>query len=130
VGYLFAKEDIASYIISELTTVKHTAVVCRSISCSELPEGSLFRTERVKIQLAGERLDAVISKVFSLSRDDSLGLFKKGLVFVGGRLMPNNSYTPKQDDVVSVRGHGRFIYKGFDSTSRKGKLNAIVELYV
>lgn len=130
VGYLFAKEDIASYIISELTTVKHTAVVCRSISCSELPEGSLFRTERVKIQLAGERLDAVISKVFSLSRDDSLGLFKKGLVFVGGRLMQNNSYTPKQDDVVSVRGHGRFIYRGVSGLSKKGKLNAEVELYI
>ena len=130
VGYLFAKEDIADFIAESLTTVKHTAVVCRSIPPSELPEGSLFKTERVKIQLAGERLDAVISKVFSLSRDDSLGLFAKGLVFVGGRLIENNSYTPKTDDVVSVRGHGRFIYRGVAGLSKKGKLNAEVDLYV
>jgi hypothetical protein len=37
---------------------------------------------------------------------------------------------PKEGDKVSVRGYGRFIYQGFDSTSRKGKLNAIVEVYV
>lgn len=130
VGYLFAKQDIAPFIASELSVIKHTSVTCREISAAELPSATLFKTERVKIQLSGERLDAVISKVFSLSREESLGLFRKGLVFVGGRLTENNSYTPKPDDVVSVRGHGRFIYRGIAGLSKKGKLNAEVDLYV
>ena len=100
------------------------------ISDSQLPEGSLFKTERIKVQLAGERLDAVISKVFSLSRDESLRLFGQGLVFVGGRQIENNSYTPKQDDTVSVRGHGKFIYRGVSGLSKKGKLNVDIDLYV
>ena len=130
VGYLFAKEDIAPFIASELSVIKHTSVVCREIEEEHLPEGTLFRTERRKIQLSGERLDAVISKVFSISREESQGLFKKGLVFVCGRQTENNSYTPKPSDVVSVRGHGRFIYLGTTGLSKKGKLNAEIDLYV
>ena len=130
VGYLFAKEDIAPFISGELATIKRTAVACRIIGASELPEGSLFKTERVKIQLAGERLDAVISKVFSLSREESLALFKRGLVFACGRLIENNSYTPKENDVISVRGFGRFIYLGVSGVSKKGKLNVDIDVYI
>ena len=52
------------------------------------------------------------------------------IVFVNGKETVSSSYTPKEGDRISVRGHGRFIYKSFDSTSRKGKLNAVVEVYV
>ena len=128
VGYIFAKEDIAPFIMSELKKVKHTDV---KLSISEnLPEGELYRTERKKIQANGERIDAVIAKVFSISRDDSLSLFQKRLVFVDGRLCENNSYIPKKDEVISVRGYGRMIYLGYETTSKKGKLNIEVDLYV
>ena len=130
IGYVFAKDEIATYISGELIRIKHTDIKVSIISAGELPAGRLFRTDRIKIQLAGERLDAVISKVFSLSRDESLTLFKRGLVFVCGRLIENNSYTPKQDDVISVRGFGRFIYRGVSSLSKKGKLNADIDIYV
>ena len=128
VGFIFAKSDIADYISSSLERVKHTDV--SSTVIDSLPEGDLYRTETVTVQLSGERLDAVISKLFGISRDDSLSLFKKGLVFVSGKLTPNNSYTPKVNDVISVRGFGRFIYRGVTGTSRKGKLNVLIERYV
>ncbi len=128
VGYIFAKEDIAPYIISELKRVKHTDV---KLSIAEsIPEGELYRTERKRIQANGERIDAVIAKVFSISRDDSLSLFQKRLVFVDGRLCENNSYIPKRNEAISVRGYGRMIYLGYETTSKKGKLNIEVDLYV
>ncbi len=130
VGYVFVKDEISDFISSELIKIKHTDVKISRVTDENLPEGELFRTEKVKIQLVGERLDAVISKVFNISRDDSLSLFKKGLVFVGGKEIENNSYTPKADDVVSVRGYGRFIYRGVAGLSKKGKLNAEVDIYV
>ena len=72
----------------------------------------------------------MIAKVFSLSRDDAQALFKRGLVFVSGRCVESVSHTPREGDVISVRGYGRMIYRGPSSTSRKGKLNVDVELYV
>ena len=72
----------------------------------------------------------MIAKVFSLSREESHSLFLKRLVFIDGRLMENPSYIPKKNEVISVRGHGRMIYLGYETTSKKGKLNIEVELFV
>ena len=127
VGYIFAKEEICDYITSSFTKVKHTDIKASVIE--SLPDVKLFNTERIKIQVASERIDAVISKVYSISRDESLSLFKKHLVFVCGRCIENNSYTPKENDVISVRGYGRFIYRGVFGTSKKGKLNVECDKY-
>ena len=128
VGYIFAGEDIADFIADNLTRVKRTDMKVSLIG--ELPEGELYRTERKSVQVSGERLDAIIARVFSLSREDAQMLFKKRLVFVDGRQIDSTSYTPKENEKVSVRGHGRFIYIGMQSLSKKGKLNVAVELYV
>jgi RNA-binding protein YlmH len=128
VGYVFAEERIAEFITGELLRVKRTDV--RATVAEVLPEGELYKTETKRIQIQSERIDAVIAKTYSLSREDAQLLVKKSLVFVNGKVTASSSYTPKFDDKISVRGHGRFIYRGFDSTSRKGKLNAIVEVYI
>ena len=128
VGYIFAKQGMEEFIMSELKRIKHTDV---KLSIAEsIPDGELYRTERKRIQANGERIDAVVAKVFSISRDDSLSLFQKRLVFVDGRLCENNSYIPKRNEIISVRGHGRFIYLGYETTSKKGKLNIEVDIYL
>ena len=128
VGYIFAKQDMCEFITGELTKVKRTDVVC-SVT-EDIPTGELYKTERRVVQAVGERVDAIVAKVFSISRDDALSYFKRRLVFVDGRQMENNSYIPKVGERVSVRGLGRFIYLGYQTLSKKGKLNIEVDLYV
>ena len=65
-----------------------------------------------------------------MSRDDASLLFKKRLVFADGREIESVSYNPKVGQVISVRGYGRFIYRGYDSLTKKGKKNIDVEVYV
>ena len=127
VGYVFAIDSIADYIADSLTRVKRTDV--KSVIITELPEGNLYRTERRMVQANGERLDALIAKLFSLSREDAQTLFKRGMVFADGREIESTSYIPKENEKISVRGHGRFIYIGPESLSRKGKLNIALDLY-
>lgn len=128
VGYIFVKEEIAPFILAELRKVKHTDMKLSVVS--SLPEGELYKTARRKIQAVGERIDAVVAKVFNLSREEAKSLFLKRLVFTDGRLCENTSYIPKENEVISVRGHGRFIYLGYETTTKKGKLNIEVEVYV
>ena len=128
VGYIFAAEDMAGYIADSLTKVGRTDMKV-SIADS-LPEGELYRTEQKTVQVSSERLDAIIARVFSLSREDAQTLFKKRLVFADGREIDSSSYTPKEKEKISVRGHGRFIYLGYKSFSKKGKMNVLVELYI
>lgn len=128
IGYIFVKEDMAQYIVDSLTRIRRTDVKLSIVDA--IPEGELYKTERRKLQAVGERVDALIAKLFSISRDDSLSLFKKGLVFAEGRQILSPSYIPKENELISVRGHGRFIYRGYEGLTRKGKLNIIVDLYV
>lgn len=128
VGYVFADEEMAKFIAGEITKVKRTDV--KAYVVEDVPSGELYKTEDKRIQIQSERIDAVIAKTYSLSRDDAQALIKRSLVFANGREVTSPSYTPRADDKISVRGHGRLIYRGFDSTSRKGKLNATVSVYV
>jgi len=128
VGYLFCLEKIADYIISELSRIKRTDV---TVSVADyLPEGELYKTEEITVQVSSERLDAVVARVFSLSREDAQALFKKSLVYASGKEIESTSYSPKEGERISVRGHGRFIYRGVGSLSKKGKLNVIIEKYI
>jgi RNA-binding protein YlmH len=128
VGYIFALDDIANYIADSLIRIRRTDVNATIVA--DLPEGELYRTERKTIQISSERLDAVVAKVFSLSRDDAQSLFKKRLVYANGKEIDSSSYTPKKNEKISVRGHGRFIYIGTQSLSKKGKLNVAIDLYI
>ena len=128
VGFVFVIDDIAEYLQSELTRIKHTDVVAEVTE--DIPEGELYKTERRTVQISSERTDAVIAKVYNLSRDEAQSLFSKKLVFIDGRLTESPSKTPKSGERISVRGYGRFIYLSGDSFSKKGKLNACVEVYV
>ena len=128
IGYIFVKEDMAQYIVDSLTRIRRTDVKLSIVDA--IFEGELYKTEKRRLQAVGERVDALIAKLFSISRDDSLSLFKKGLVFADGRQILSPSYIPKENELISVRGHGRFIYRGYEGLTRKGKLNIIVDLYV
>ena len=125
--FVFVKDDIAEYIVRELTRVRRTEVTA---SVSEPPAESLYRTEERTIQLSGERLDAAIAKVFNLSREDAQLLIRKGVVFVSGKVTESQAYVPKRGEVISVRGHGRFVYGEVISLSKKGKLNVSVSVYL
>lgn len=127
-AYLFCHERIADYICRSLTQVKHTTISC-SLSDAP-PEGELFRTEKKVVQLSSERIDALIAHVFKMSRGDAQSLFPAGKVFVDGRLCESPGYSPREGQILSVRGFGRMRYIGVESLSKKGKCNTCVELYV
>ncbi|MDO4614250.1 MAG: YlmH/Sll1252 family protein [Lachnospiraceae bacterium] len=126
-GYLFCEEKIAEFICENLTQVRHTHV--RSEITDSLP-GSLCTTYTpVTLQLSSERLDAVIAKLYHFSRSTAIDAFRGQKVYVNGRLCENQSYTPKENDKISVRGFGKFRYLGMSHITKKGKCSVTVEKF-
>lgn len=120
-AYLFCMDSIAGYVCDNLDQVKHTHVRCKIVEqMKEIPQEE---PEAVIIQVASERIDAVIAKVYNKSRGDVLELFRSGKVYVGGRLCENNSRMLKEQEIVNVRGFGKFTYLGVKNETRKGKLS-------
>lgn len=127
-AYLFCEERIAPYILENFTQARHTSLTCRLID--QLPEGAFFETRRVLVQLASQRVDALIAHAYRMSRSEAQALFPAGKVYVSGRLCESPGYTPKAGEMISVRGFGRMRYAGVESLSKKGKENTAIDLFI
>ncbi len=127
-AYLYCVERIAPYIMEHLVKIKHTSVTCGL--CGEEIKPPQPCLERREYQVSSERLDGVIARAMGLSREKSTLLFRERRVSVNGRLQEQASCTPRKGDIISVRGHGKFVYHGLSHMTRKGKCNIVVEFYV
>ncbi len=125
---LFCQKSIAPYIIENLQKVKHTTVKCRIVENTEGLQESEPR--EMSVTVASERIDGVIAKIYNISRSQSLELFRSGRIFVNGITMENNSYQLKQEDAVTVRGYGKFVFYGTAGETRKGKERVLIGMFV
>ncbi len=124
---LFCVSSIAPFLCDNLKQVKHTNVQCSVVeSVEELPREEPVP---VSIQVQSLRIDAVVAKVYNMSREKSLALFRGGKVYVDGRLCENNSRLLKQDETVNARGYGKFRIVGEPGKTRKGKLTVEAAVY-
>ena len=128
VGYVFCLSRIAPFLIEQFTKVRHTTVACEIVQA--LPETATISTQDISLQVASERLDAVLAHLYQLSRTDAQELFRGGRIFVNDRLQESCSYSPKAGDIISARGYGRFLYCGVSGRTKKGKFTVSVKRYV
>ena len=117
-GYIICTESIAEYIIENLQKVRHTYVVCER--SGNIPENSLPEPEYKEIIVSSPRLDAIVSALYKMSRNESKKLFIRELVFVNG-IKKQADYTVKENDIISVRGYGRLEYEGVLRETAKGR---------
>lgn len=126
--WIIATKTLAELIVSEITRIKHTTVICQIEDT--MPEMLKAEFETLIIQASSERIDGVVAKVCKLSRNEVAKMFLEGKIAINGRSMSNHSYNLKDNDIISVRGYGKFLYRGVDRTTKKGKLNIVVDKYV
>ncbi len=124
---VFCLTSMEKFIMENLSRVKHTSVLCER--AETVPVLTDKDRQEVKLQVSSERIDAVVSKVYRLSRSEGTELFRQKKVFVNGRQCENNSQILKNGDIVSVKGKGKFEYSGTQGMSKKGKINAAVLCY-
>lgn len=127
-AYLFCADKIADFVIENLTKIKHTSIKCQRLEA--MPEAVKPQKESVNLVVTSTRMDVIVAKLYHMSRSQSLNLFREKKIFVNGRQMENNSGVLKEQDVVSVRGYGKFIYEGCSHETRKGNLNIKISKYV
>ncbi|MBP3654768.1 MAG: DbpA RNA binding domain-containing protein [Oscillospiraceae bacterium] len=128
VAYIFATEKIAPFIADNLTKAKHTQLTVTVVD--ELPEGALFTLEPRQCVVSSERIDGVVAHVYKYSRSQVNELFRAGKIFLNGRCCENTSTVLKEGDTISVRGEGRFIYRGVQRSTKSGNLSVEIDVYV
>ncbi len=127
-AYVFSTEMMADWLIENLVQVRHTNVRCLRVeSVDHLPERKFLSKEE---HVASLRCDGIVAAVWNLSRSQSQTLFSQKKVYVNGRQQESPSVPLGPEDVVSVRGLGKFIFRGEKHTTKKGKLVVGIELFV
>ena len=126
-AYLFCLDTAAVHIADGLDTVRRTSVTCRIVEGP--PELAREEPEPLRVNVASERLDAVLAAVYKLPREKSQELVTRGLTSVNGAIEYNPDRRLSERDAVSARGCGKLIYDGVLSRTKKGRLNVAVRVY-
>lgn len=127
-AWLFCLRKMTGFFLENLCRVKHTTVLISKVdNPQELPKPLL---EPVSGTCASVRLDALIALAFGESRSSMVSFIESGLVFVNGRLVTSNGYEPKEGDIISVRGKGRFRFEGTTGRTKKGRCGVKLLRYV
>lgn len=127
-AFLFVKDSIAGYICEQLTRVRHTTVQAAASDVSEFQYAPRFETIRGSI--ASVRLDSLLALAYSSSRSKLTALIEGGRVFVDGKLVISNGYQVKENDIISVRGLGRFVFRGTLTATKKGRMYVEIDKYI
>lgn len=119
-AWFFCQNKMTEFFLENLCRVRHTNILITKVEDSdEFPRPAL---ESVSGTCASVRLDSLISLAFKTSRSSMVSYIEGGQVFVNGKLITSNGYEPKDGDIISVRGKGRFIFDGVSHQTKKRTL--------
>ena len=127
-GYLFVDANLSSFICDNLTKIRHTSVKVTPAQISDFKYEARFESRKGNV--ASVRLDALIGLAYNLARGKSCAYIETGKVFVNNRLVSSNGYKPQENDIISIRGVGRFAYRGITAETRKGRFFVELNKYI
>lgn len=127
IGYVFCLEKISKYIIDNLSGIKHTTVKCNIID--DIPEMFNKLPDETEYIVSSLRIDTVVSAVFKMSRNAASQLVNQEKIFINSKTVYKDSVQLKKNDVVSVRGYGKFIYSQTLNETKKHKIVVAIRLY-
>lgn len=126
-AYCYCDALLSEYVKTSLGKVRHNIVRVEVIKPEEVQATTSFK--EVTGSVASFRLDSLIALAFRTSRSSITGLIAGEKVFVNARLITSNSFILKPDDIVSVRGFGKFKVKEQGGISKKGRIYATLSIY-
>lgn len=123
-------EDFSEILKSELPSL--TRFENSKISIQEITDirKKEIKIEEISIIVPSLRLDNIVSDLVKTSRSKAVQIINQERVFINGQNETKLSKQLKLNDVITIRGKGRFIIKEFTGTTRSGRTVIKIEKYV
>ena len=126
--YVFVKEEIADYILLNLTKVGNLGVSVGLYNGKEIIKEERF--EIISSTVESLRLDLIVARGFNIKRSDASKFISQGKVLVSGREVLSNDYKVKQNDKITLKGKGKIVFLGENGVSKKGKIIIDIKRYI
>lgn len=139
VGDILVSDDGADIIVLEefSNILKEQLLSLTRFENSELEVVNLdklkkkqVKVEEIKIIVPSLRLDNIVSDLARTSRSKAAQIINQERVFVNGQNETKLSKQLKLNDIITIRGKGRFIIKEFCGNTRSGRIVILIEKYV
>lgn len=127
VAYVFCKQNKAELLL-QLNRIRHTTVVPEQVDAQSLHWTPQYKD--ISGSVSSLRLDAVLSVAIRTSRTQGLQLIRDGNIYLNGRCCTENAKLLQDGDVLSIRGHGKYLFCYAGSVSKKGRYQIIVKQYI
>ena len=119
--------DILKQQLVSLTRFENATTIIDEIQNLKKRE---IKMEQIKIIVPSLRLDNFVSDLARTSRSKAVQIMAQERVFVNGQNETKASKQLKLNDIITIRGKGRFIIKEFAGTTRSGRLVVVIEKYI
>lgn len=113
--YLYTSKDMSRFLIDNLLRINQLSV--KFEETSEKP-AQVFKYKDIEIIVASERLDAIVAGITHLSRSKAKELITSGLVQINHMTVEEGEELCHNNNIVSIRGYGRFVYVGVKKTTK------------
>lgn len=127
---IISKSEFSNILKSELSTLTRFSNSKIEIVALQQIKPKEIKTEEVKIIVPSLRLDNIVSDLAKTSRSKAATIIEQERVFINGQNETKLSKQIKLNDIVTIRGKGRFVIKEFSGTTRSGRFIVLVEKYI
>ena len=117
---VFLIEDIANYVLKNLTKVGKVGVMGQFFVTGVLPKRDAL--EECSATVASLRLDCVVSVLANCSRNTAVSMIESGLVSVNSQFCEKATKLISNSDAISVRHKGKFVIASTDKRTKKDRI--------
>lgn len=122
-AFLFCHKKIASFLISECSQIRHTQILLEEITDKEEISFKI-RYETIAGTVSSLRIDSFLALALTTSRGNCVKFLKEGKVFCNNRQIFSANFVPKANEIISVRGVGRFHLTDEEiKNTKKGRIH-------
>ena len=125
-AYIFVLKENAGYIADNLKDFARLSKAVIEIIDFNEAEIKEQEFEEIKISVQSMRLDNIASELVKISRNKADELLIGEKVFVNTKCENKPSKLIKENDIIAIRGAGKFIVCEYTGNNKKGKM--IVEM--
>lgn len=123
---IIATKEMSEYLkasLSELTRFSKSNFEIHSIEELNIAPP---KTEIINIIIPSMRMDSIVSEIVRTSRSKAMELISSERVFINSEVVTKNSKILKENDMITVRGKGRFKVSKILNSTKKG--NLVIEI--
>ncbi len=126
-AYMYVADTMIEFLFQNLSKIKHNSVHIAVMDSCEFQIEPKY--EMIQGTVSSLRLDSLIALVLKEARNKIIRYIESGKVFVNGKLITTNAYKIQDNDIISVRGFGKFQFVSTLGITKKDRLYVEIKQY-